>query len=52
MEKVLAVTDRVIDAHGADQEALVEILREANDESGHLTREQLAEDRTTSGACR
>jgi len=41
MEEVLAVTDRVIDAHRADREALVEILREVNDENGHLTRDHL-----------
>lgn len=41
MKEVLAVTDRVVDSHGADREALVEILREVNDESGHLTREHL-----------
>jgi NADH:ubiquinone oxidoreductase subunit E len=41
MEDVLAVTDKVIDQHGADQEALVEILREVNEENGHLTREQM-----------
>jgi len=41
MEQVLAVTDRVVDAHKADREALVEILREVNDKSGHLTREHL-----------
>lgn len=41
MEEVLAVTDTVVDAHQADREALVEILREVNDESGHLTREHL-----------
>jgi NADH:ubiquinone oxidoreductase subunit E len=41
MENVLAVTDKVIDQHGADQEALVEILREVNEENGHLTHEQL-----------
>jgi NADH-quinone oxidoreductase subunit E len=42
MEEVLATTDRIIDAHEADREALVEILREVNDESqGHLTRAQL-----------
>ena len=41
MEEVLAVTDSVIDAHGANREALVEILREANDETGHLSRKQL-----------
>ncbi|MCD6285326.1 MAG: NADH-quinone oxidoreductase subunit NuoE [Anaerolineae bacterium] len=41
MEEVLAATDRVIDAHKADREALVEILREVNDENGHLTRDDL-----------
>ena len=41
MEEVLAVTDRVVDAHEADREALVEILREVNDENGHLTRDHL-----------
>jgi len=41
MEEVLAVTDRVVDAHEADREALVEILREVNDKSGHLAREHL-----------
>lgn len=41
MEEVLAATDRVVDAHGADREALVEILREVNDENGHLTRDHL-----------
>lgn len=43
MEEVLAVTDKIVDEHAADQEALVEILREVNDESGHLTREHLQE---------
>jgi NADH-quinone oxidoreductase E subunit len=41
MEEVLAVADRVVDAHNAEQEALVEILREVNDESGHLTETHL-----------
>lgn len=41
MEEVLAVTDKIVDVHHADQEALVEILREVNDKSGHLTRAQL-----------
>lgn len=41
MEEVLAVTDRVVDAHEADREALVEILREVNDENGHLTHDHL-----------
>lgn len=41
MAEVLAVTDGIIEAHGANQEALVEILREANEESGHLTSEQM-----------
>lgn len=41
MEEILTVTDKIVDAHGADQEALVEILREVNDESGHLTRAHL-----------
>ena len=41
MEEVLAVTDRVVDAHKADREALVEILREVNNKSGYLTRDHL-----------
>jgi NADH:ubiquinone oxidoreductase subunit E len=41
MEDVLATTDGIIDVHGADQEALVEILREVNEVSGHLSREQM-----------
>ncbi|MGC9467189.1 MAG: NADH-quinone oxidoreductase subunit NuoE [Anaerolineae bacterium] len=41
MEEVLAVTDKVVDKYGADQEALVEILREVNEESGYLSREHL-----------
>lgn len=41
MEDVLSVTDKIIDARGADPEALVEILKEVNDTSGHLTREHL-----------
>ena len=41
MEGVLAVTDRIIGTYAADKEALVEILRGVNDESGHLSREQL-----------
>lgn len=43
MEEVLAVTDEVIAKYGDDQEALVEILRETNEKSGHLSREQLAQ---------
>jgi NADH:ubiquinone oxidoreductase subunit E len=42
MEDVLFVTDGIIDAHQANPEALVEILREANEASGHLSREQMA----------
>jgi NADH-quinone oxidoreductase E subunit len=41
MEEVLAVTDEVIEKYGDDQEALVEILRETNEKSGHLSREHL-----------
>jgi len=41
MVEVLAATDKIIDAHGTDREALVEILREVNDEGGHLTKEHL-----------
>ena len=41
MEDVLATTDGIIDVHGAAPEALVEILREVNDASGHLSREQM-----------
>jgi NADH-quinone oxidoreductase subunit E len=41
MEGILAITDRIVGTYGADKEALVEILREVNDESGHLSREQL-----------
>ncbi len=41
MEDVIARTDGIIDAHHADPEALVEILREANEVSGHLSREQM-----------
>ncbi|MGC9349064.1 MAG: NADH-quinone oxidoreductase subunit NuoE [Anaerolineae bacterium] len=42
MEEAVAVTDRIVEKHDADREALVEILREINEESGHLTRDQLA----------
>jgi NADH-quinone oxidoreductase E subunit len=42
MEEAVAVTDRIVEEHGADQEALVEILREINEERGHLTQEHLA----------
>lgn len=41
METVLTLTDKVIEEHHADQEALVEILKEVNDEAGHLTQEHL-----------
>ncbi len=41
MEEILAVTDKIVDEHGADREALVEILREVNDKSGYLTRDHL-----------
>jgi NADH-quinone oxidoreductase E subunit len=41
MEEVLTVTARIVDKHGADREALVEILREVNEESGYLSREHL-----------
>ena len=41
MEEVLAATDTVVDAHEADREALIEILREVNDENGHVTRDHL-----------
>jgi NADH-quinone oxidoreductase subunit E len=40
-DEILAFTDRVVDAHHVDPEALVEILREVNEQSGHLSREQL-----------
>jgi NADH-quinone oxidoreductase subunit E len=39
--EVLALVDKVVDAHHVDAEALVEILREINEESGHLSREHL-----------
>lgn len=41
MEKVLTVTDKVLDKHGANQEALVEILREVSEETGFLNQKQL-----------
>ena len=41
MEDMLNVTDKIVDQHNAEHEALVEILREVNDESGHLTPVQL-----------
>ncbi len=41
MEEALAAIDGIIDAHGADPEALVEILKEINDTRGHLTRETM-----------
>jgi len=41
MVEVLAATDKIIDGYGTDREALVEILREVNDEGGHLTRAHL-----------
>ena len=41
MEDVLATTDGIIDVHRADPEALVEILREVNDASGHLSGKQM-----------
>ena len=42
MEEAVAVTDRIVEKHDADREALVEILREINEESGQLTRKHLA----------
>ncbi len=40
-DEVLALVDKVVDAHHVDAEALVEILREINEESGHLSRGHL-----------
>ena len=40
-DEIIALADKVVDAHHANPEALVEILREVNDQSGYLSREQL-----------
>jgi NADH-quinone oxidoreductase subunit E len=43
MEKgVTAVVEELIERYGNSQEALVEILRDMNQQKGHLTREDLA----------
>lgn len=42
MEKIVAATNKVIEKYGADPEALVEILRELNEENRHLTRDHLS----------
>ncbi len=41
MEETLATTNKIIDAYGADQETLVEVLRELNQAFGYLTSEHL-----------
>ncbi len=41
MEEALAITDSIIDAHRANPEALVEILREVNERRGYVTREDV-----------
>jgi NADH:ubiquinone oxidoreductase subunit E len=41
MEGILATTNKIIVEHGADPEALVEILLEISQVCGHLTSEQL-----------
>jgi NADH-quinone oxidoreductase subunit E len=42
MEDAIAVSNKIIDKYGANQESLVEILRELNDVGGYLTTEHLA----------
>ena len=41
MEKGVALVEELIEQYGDSQEALVEILREMNQEKGHLTRTDL-----------
>ena len=41
MEEGVALVEQLIEQYGESQEALVEILRDMNQEKGHLTREDL-----------
>ena len=43
MEEGIALLDQLVEEYGDTQEALVEILRDLNDDKGHLTREDLAQ---------